>query len=249
MIKPSPDERAPESQGPLPIFQPTPIQELPTVQALDEIWKQIQDRPLWAPPTFWKWLKLNLRMRTRRLNEEKVNIIAPQYKVNECASCTDNCCIGPHSTVLLRLRDIATLVDIGRTDLMTHQKPKFSQDVLSNRQALKLQTSSSDWKSFPVLKQNSFHACAALDNDGQCTLFPYWPSACARFPYALDADNLEVFYSRRCDSFWVRPDAKDQVHAMRKAAVASYNDRIKDQLILTFAEKELQELGLTRFLQ
>ena len=36
---------------------------------------------------------------------------------------------------------------------------------------------------------------------------------------------------------------------MRKAAVAAYNSRIKDQLILAFAEKELEELGLTRFLQ
>ena len=245
----SQDERASNKRGPLPLYEPTPVSELPTVKALDELWEQIQDRPLWAPPTFWKWLKLNLRMRTRRLNPEKIKIIAPQYKVNECASCTDNCCIGPHSTVLLRLRDIATLIDIDRTDLMTHQKPNFSEEAISSRQALKLQTASSDWKSFPILKQNSFHACAALDTDGQCTLFPHWPSACARFPYALDAENLEVFYSRRCDSFWVRPDAKDQVHAMRKAAVAAYNSRIKDQLILAFAEKELEELGLTRFLQ
>ena len=243
------DKRAPTLGSPLPIFEPTPIEKLPTVKALDAIWARIQDRPLWAPPTFWKWLKLNLRMRTRLLREEKVQIIAPKFKVNECASCTDNCCVGPHSTVLLRLHDIATLMDIGRTDLMTHQKPTFSQQTLSARQALKLQTSSSDWKSFPVLKQNSFHACAALDTDGKCTLFPYWPSACARFPYALDAENLEVFYSRRCDSFWVRPDAEEEVHAMRKAAVAAYNSRIKDQLILAFAEKELEDLGLTRFLQ
>ena len=249
MIKFSLDKRVPDDRGPLPLFKPTPVAELPTVKALDELWKEIQDRPLWAPPTFWKWLKLNLRMRTRHLNAEKVRIIAPQYKVNECASCTDNCCIGPHSTVLLRLRDIATLIDIERTDLMTHQKPKFSEQALSSRHALKLQTASSDWKSFPILKQNSFHACAALDTDGQCTLFPHWPSACARFPYALDAENLEVFYSRRCDSFWVRPDAEEQVHAMRKAAVAAYNERVKDQLILAFAEKELAELGLTRFLQ
>ena len=187
------DKRAPTLGSPLPIFEPTPIEKLPTVKALDAIWARIQDRPLWAPPTFWKWLKLNLRMRTRLLREEKVQIIAPKFKVNECASCTDNCCVGPHSTVLLRLHDIATLMDIGRTDLMTHQKPTFSEQTLSARQALKLQTSSSDWKSFPVLKQNSFHACAALDTDGKCTLFPYWPSACARFPYALDAENLEVF--------------------------------------------------------
>ena len=242
-------KRAPDEGGPLPILQQVPVADLPTVKALDAIWQSIEDRPLWAPPTFWKWLKLNLRMRTQLLSEDKIKIIAPQFKVNECASCTDNCCIGPHSTVLLRLRDIATLVDIGRTDLMTHDKPTFQQETLANRQALKLQTSSSDWQTFPVLKQNSFHACAALDTNGRCTLFPYWPSACERFPYALDAENLEVFYSRRCDSFWVRPDAKDEVHAMRKAAVAAYNARIKDQLILAFAEKELEELGLTRFLQ
>lgn len=249
MTTPSSDKRAPGSGSPLLIVGQAKPADLPTVRALDAIWDEVQSRPLWAPPTFWKWLKLNLRMRTRLINEQNVKIIAPRYKVNECASCTDNCCIGPHSTVLLRLRDIATLIDLGRTDLMTHEKPKFSDEVLANRKALQRQTESHDWNHFPVLKQNSFHACAALDVEGQCTLYPYWPETCARFPYSLDIDNLEVSYSRRCDSFWVRPDAKDEVHAMREAAVAAYNSRIKDQLLLAFAENHLRDLGLVRFLR
>ena len=244
----SEDKGSPGSGDPLPILgQQGPV-ELPTVRALDAIWDEVQARPLWAPPTFWKWLKLNLRMRTRLIDEKKVNIVAPAYKVNECASCTDNCCIGPHSTVLLRLSDIATLIDLDRTDLITHDKPTFTSGDLATRSALRRQTASQEWKHFPVLKQNSFHACSALDIEGKCTLFPHWPGACARFPYALDTENLEVFYSRRCDSFWVRPDAQNQVHAMRKAAVAAYNSRVKDQLMLAFAQNRLNDLGLTRFL-
>lgn len=243
------DKRAPQSKSPLLIVGQPKLTDLPTVRALDDIWNEVQSRPLWAPTTFWKWFKLNLRMRTRLIDEKKVDIIAPRYKVNECASCTDNCCIGPHSTVLLRLRDIATLIDLDRTELMTHEKPKFSEDVLASRHALKRQTESRDWNEFPVLKQNSFHACGALDIEGRCTLYPHWPETCARFPYSLDTDNLEVFYSRRCDSFWVRPDAQNEVHAMREAAVAAYNSRIKDQLMLAFAQERLRDLGLVRFLR
>lgn len=241
--------RANSKGGPLPILGQASKVALPTVLALESIWDTLKDKPLFAPRTFWKRLKISLKMRTRLISAHEVRVVAPAHKVNECASCLDNCCVGQHSAVLLRLTDIAALIDLNRTELMTHDKPSFRPEILKRRGALQRQLASSDWQRFPVLKQNKFHACEALNTEGKCTLYPHWPAACARFPYALDTENLEIFYSKRCDSFWVRPDAEPAVHAMREAAVAAYNQRIKDQLMLAFAADRLAELGITRFLR
>jgi Fe-S-cluster containining protein len=183
------------------------------------------------------------------LSPARARVLAPVGKLNDCASCTDNCCIGKHSTVQLRLRDIATLIDIGRSDLLTHDKPTFTPEELRKRPALGRQVSSTGWQVFPVLKQNRFHACLALTDLGRCALFPHWPLSCARFPYALHADKVEVFYSRRCESFWVRGDKAALAQAMVVAAVAAYNERIKDFVILAYARERLVDLGLARHLR
>lgn len=91
---------------------------LPTVQALDALWGRVQQKPLWAPPNFWRYLKLRSQVRLRFLNVSEVDVKIPAGKINACSECFDICCVSPHSTVLLRLRDIATLMDVGRTDLI-----------------------------------------------------------------------------------------------------------------------------------
>ena len=204
---------------------------------------------MWAPPNFWLYLKLRWRIRLRRLRPERAKVLAPLGKVNDCASCMDSCCIGKHSTVQLRLRDIATLTDLGRAELITHDKPAFTADELEARPALRRQVASESWQTFPVLKQNRFHACLALTDAGQCELYPNWPLSCARFPYALHADTEEVFYSRRCDSFWVRPSDTSRAQAMAVAAVVAYNERVKDLVLLAFARPRLADLGLLKHLR
>ena len=90
-----------------------------------------------------------------------------------------------------------------------------------------------------------------MTDAGRCSLHPHWPLSCARFPYALHLDAHEVFYSRRCDAFWIRNDGKadGRVQAMTIAAVASYNERIKDFVILAYARERLVDLGLARHLR
>ena len=219
------------------------------MRALEGLWQQVSRRPLWAPPNFFRYLRLRRKTHLTVIDPARVRLLAPRWKVNDCSACTDICCVGPRATVLLRLRDIATLIDIGRTELMTLEKPAFSMADQEARPALRRQMASQAWYDIPTLRQNRMGACAALTSSGKCGLYPDWPLACARFPYALHADAREVFYSRRCNSFWVRSDARERVTAMSVAVVASYNERIKDLVLLAYAPTELERLGLLRYVR
>ena len=229
----------------LPIYAPTLT--LPTVAALAALWREVAARPLWAPPHFWRYLGLRRRMHLRLLAVEQLPVVAPVGKVNDCSSCLDICCVGPAATVLLRLTDIARLIDIGRTELIVQQRPTFSRAAQQRRPALRRQLASRSWAKFPVLKQDSMGACAALGRDGRCGLYPHWPLACARFPYSLHLPDRDIFYSQRCQSFWVHPAGAPQVTAMAVAAVAAYNARIQDAILLAYAPERLRALGLMAF--
>lgn len=222
--------------------------DLPTVRALTALWQEVSSRPLYAPPHFWRYLKLRWQVKLKFLDPQSVVMSAPLGKINDCSSCFDICCVGPRSTVLLRLRDIATLMDIGRTDLMTHHKPQFAATELAQRPALNRVVHSRGWSTFPVLKQNSYGACEALNSDGKCTLYPYWPMSCARFPYSLHAEDGDIFYSQRCDSFWVHPSLAPRVRIMATLAVESYNERLRDLILLAYVPEKLAALGLTHHL-
>ena len=161
---------------------------LPRVEALDKLWQEVSSKPLYAPRTFSKYLKLRWKMSLRQVDAKQVEVIAPLGKVNDCSSCTDICCVGPHSTVSLRLQDIAALIDLGRDDLITMEKPDFPEHTRAKRSALRKTLASTGWRTFPVLKKDSMGACAALGRDGQCGLFPHWPLSCARFPYSLHSN-------------------------------------------------------------
>ncbi len=174
--------------------------------------------------------------------------MAPAGKINDCSCCSDICCVGPRSTVLLRLKDIATLLDLGRSDLLTTQKPRFGEDEQLSHPALRRHLASDAWHTFPVLRQDSMGACAALSRSGQCSLYPHWPLSCARFPYSLHADEREVFFSKRCESYWIRPGVDQRIEKMARAAVESYNERIRDAVLLEYARDRLGQIGLLPFL-
>lgn len=229
----------------------TPKADMPmrTVQALAALWDEVSQKPLWAPPNLFRYLALRRRMRLRLLRAERMRVVAPPGKVNDCTACTNLCCTGSRSAVLLRLLDIAKLIDIGRTDLMTHQKPHFSAAELAGNTSLHRQVASESWQRFPVLKQNAFGACEALTDQGLCSLYPHWPLTCARFPYALQIEAQQVVYARRCASFYIHPRQTAQVTQMQVAAVAAYNERIKDAVLLAYAPKRLSDLGIMSYLK
>jgi Fe-S-cluster containining protein len=222
---------------------------MPTVAALVALWQEVAQKPLWAPPNFFRYLALRRRLKLRLLRAEQMRIVAPPGKVNDCTACTNLCCSGPRSTVLLRLLDIAKLIDIKRTDLMTQQKPQFTAEQLAANMSLHRQVASESWQRFPVLKQNAFGACQALSDAGLCTLYPNWPLTCARFPYALHVEAQQLVYAPRCASFYIHPRQKSQVSQMQVAAVAAYNERIKDAVLLAYAPKRLSEIGIMPYLR
>ncbi len=229
---------------------------LPTVEALEALWTEVSSRPLWARPNFWRYLRLRWRTRLTKVDPNVLRILPPAHKLNDCSACTEICCVGARSTVLLRLRDIAALMDTGRTDLISAAKPSFSPQDLGDHTALERQVNTVEWHRFPVLRQDEMGACAALTVQGRCGLYPHWPLSCARFPYALIPDAYgsggQVFYSRRCDSFWIEPEHDDQAAAqvtqMTVAAAHTYNERIRDLVLLAYAPDALERLGLMRYL-
>jgi len=221
----------------------------PTVAALDRLWQEVTRRPLWLPPHFFRYWRLRRDNRLTLLDPARVSVRAHRWQVNDCGCCTEVCCVGKNATVLLRLRDIATLMDLGRTDLIVGVKPEFSPHELAARPALLRQVSSQAWARFPVLAQNRMGACLALTTEGKCSLYPHWPLSCARFPYALDVDHRDAFFSPRCRSFWIYSDADSRVAGMVASAVHSYNERIKDLILLEYAPNRLYELGLCEHLQ
>lgn len=221
---------------------------LPTVQALQRISKELDATPIWAPRDFWRRARLRANMRLQKLHRSDLKLRMPKYQTNDCRNCTDICCMGAQATVLLRLRDLAALIDLDKTHFISHQKPEFSPALLEKRPALARQVGSVAWNIFPVMKQDEMGACIALDKAGLCGLFPHWPLSCARFPISLDADDDALFYSRRCRSYWIHPQAKGPFEMMAASAVAGYNARISDALLIALARKPLEALGLWQHL-
>lgn len=217
---------------------------------LEGLWSQVSVRPVLLSRRWRRQLKLQRMMRTDFISGSQIKPITSPRRINECAECLDTCCVGKKSTVLLHLCDIASLIDDGRTELMTHDKPTFSADETARSPALERHVSSVAWKVFPILKQNSFYACSALDDAGRCTLYPKWPLSCERFPVALNFDAESLFLSQRCSSTRViETDAEqDRLEEMESGALAAYNERIKDFMLLTHAKETLQHLGITKYL-
>ena len=231
-----------------PVTPPAARVPTPRVRALEALWREVEQMTLWAPRNLLRWLELRRRMRLTLLSPQKVHRAAPVGKVNDCDGCTDSCCVGPRMSVLLRLKDIGRLMDIGRAELMTHDKPRFDRALLRRRPALARHVHSRAWRSFPVLRQNDYGACIALSDEGLCTLYPHWPQSCAQFPYALDVQAAEFFFSQRCQSYFIHPARVPFVQQMAAGAVAGYNERIKDALLLTFKRDALREMGLLEHL-
>lgn len=194
-------------------------------------------------------LRLRRRFNLTPASLDGLQVLMPRGQVPDCDNCVDLCCTGPNALVSLRLRDVAALVDLGRTDLLTFERP----EPLPKKQARKEQTwarreadGSIFHRAFPVLARDPTGTCMALTEDRLCGLWPSWPSSCARYPYALDIKNNVVFYAAGCRSTRLAPveEAPIAVRRLVRAAVDGYNQRLRDVLLLAFARERLRDLGL-----
>ena len=169
----------------------------------------------------------------------------PSGTVPDCPNCTNICCAGLENVVSLRLRDIAQLIDIRRTDLITKKKPNFPAQMLSDRPALRELVASELWRALPVLRQTGdLRVCAALGANMKCTLYPDWPLSCERFPYTLSVMRKQVNWGSRCPSKKRSAEFEPRRRALFKAALTAYDERVKDAVLLAHAPQALDAIGI-----
>lgn len=214
---------------------------------------------LWAPLES-RWKRLFSRKIVKELTLRAsfdLDLLAPAKiasrvapgMIPDCPNCQDVCCAGLENVVSLRLRDIAVLIDAGRTELISRKKPRFPESLLKSRPALQELVASELFRTLPVLKQTGeLQVCAALSEDLRCTLYPHWPLSCERFPYSLNALRKQVVWGTRCQSNKRAPEHVARSEAMFGAAVQTYNERIKDAVLLAHARDELDRLGVGKYL-
>lgn len=218
-----------------------------TEKALEALWRKVTAKPLWLPPHLLRYLRLRQNVNLTPIRPQTVRVTAPPGFGPNCRACTDNCCIGKTNTVSLRLLDVARLVDMGRDDLISTEKPTFAAEELTPARAQLV--GSAAYRALPVLKKDASWRCQALGQGNRCTIYPRWPLSCARFPYSLDQEDNEIFYSQRCPSQRELPrDEQPRLKVMVDAAIASYNERIRDCVLIEYAPQELDRIGVGRFL-
>lgn len=172
----------------------------------------------------------------------------PKGAVPDCGACMNNCCGGLENLVSLRLIDVATLIDIGRTELMSKTKPVFPPELLQAKPSLLALQESWLFQTLPVLKQvGAERRCAALTPNLECSLHPSWPTSCERFPYMMTADRKKVRWGTRCPSRAPQPDLQ-RAAELHAGAVAVFNERIRDAVLLQHARADLNAAGFEPFL-
>lgn len=222
----------------------------PTLAKLDLLWEQHRSnwRRLLSRGAVTE-LMLRANFDLDLLVPEEIANRVPLGTVPNCPECNDVCCAGVENVVSLRLRDIAVLIDIGRTDLMKKEKPRFPEWMLQERPAIRELVASELFARLPVLVQlGEDRICAALTPELRCSLHPNWPLSCERFPYSLGATRREVVWGRRCQSKKLDPELAQRGREMFRSAISVYNERVKDAVLLAHATKELDAIGIGAFL-
>lgn len=218
----------------------------PTERALSELslryrksWQRIARGGLWRELA----LRRHFRLRVPRTRAAAGTGVRP-----DCPNCPNLCCQGAENQVSLRLRDIARLMDVGRTDLIQRRKRRFSPVAIAARPHLAALEASILWRRLPVLRQvGPDQRCAALTPDRRCGLYPAWPHSCARFPARLQPGGA-IDWAPRCPTPAGTTGAVEVYAALRAAAQAAYRARIEDAVLLFHAPAQLDALGIGRFL-
>jgi hypothetical protein len=218
----------------------------PVSSGLDLVWDRFKSswRRLLSPRAITE-LKLRASFDVDLMSPWRIANKIPRGTIPDCEHCDDICCAGLENVVSLRLRDVATFIDIGRTDLMTKKKPNFPAAWLRTRPILYELVGSELWRALPVLKQQGeSKICAALSLELKCSIHPHWPTSCERFPYTLSAARKTITWGTRCPSKKSAHEFEERSDQLYEGALLAYNERVKDAVLLAHAPKELDALGL-----
>jgi Fe-S-cluster containining protein len=215
--------------------------------ALNKLWTEVSYRKLFKLKNFFQDLILLQRYDLRFISPEKLKIAFDSHLLPDCANCPENCCHGAENTVSLRLIDIARLLDANLAEAIDLDNRSFRQDKYfkKNPHALRL-VSNDSWKFFPVLKRVN-NICPYLDKDNRCSIYQHRPITCRRFPYIITSDKKNIVFSQKCHKTKLTNN-KNQQETLLNAAIDSYNEKIKDLILLHYARKELSKIGLIKYL-
>jgi hypothetical protein len=218
----------------------------PIQAGLEALWERHRSawRRLLSPRAITE-LRLRASFDVDLVSTWRITNKIPEATIPDCEQCDDICCAGLENVVSLRLVDIATLIDIGRTDLMTKKKPNFPAGWLRTRPLLHELVGSELWRALPVIRQQGdSRICAALSPDLKCSIHPHWPTSCERFPYTLSAARRAVTWGTRCPSKKQAPQHEARSRELFLASIDSYNERVRDAVLLAHAKAELDGLGI-----
>ncbi|MCC7386994.1 MAG: YkgJ family cysteine cluster protein [Deltaproteobacteria bacterium] len=221
-----------------------------TLQALDDLWDHHRSkwRRLFSARAITE-LTLRASFDLDLLAPARIANRVPRGTIPDCERCQDICCAGVENVISLRLRDIALLIDIGKAGLIRKQKPRFPEHLLRTRPMLQELVASELFRTLPVLEQvGEDRRCAALSEDLRCSLHPHWPLSCERFPYSLSAIRRQVIWGTRCQSKRSGPEHVERGDALFRAAVETFNERVRDAVLLAHARPTLDALGIGAFL-
>ena len=239
--------------GPLHKEQPYSSAKRPSdgdrADRLHELWPIAQKR-LWDPRYLWSHLQLKRTFHLDFLKPHEFRLMVPSGVLTHCEQCENICCTGSHSRVSLNLLDIARLLD---AKLNEHIKraPHDIEQQHAKQAAQEDAEASFFFKAFPLLKRDNTHTCSLLQENLHCGAFPHWPLSCERYPFSVNLMNKTVFWAKGCEhqELHHEPEAHARSRQMYHAALQSYNQRIKDVVMLHMVMPELAALGVIDFLK
>ncbi|MBL92171.1 MAG: hypothetical protein CMH56_10245 [Myxococcales bacterium] len=220
----------------------------PTTHKLFDLWEEAQKR-LWKPKFWWQNLMLRKGFDLTFIKPHEFRLLVPAHQLTDCDNCTEVCCTGPNSRVSLGLLDQARLIDAGLSHAI-QQGPHGVNDSANKLWAQSASEESLFFRGFPVLKRDATQTCALLNENLSCGAFPHWPMSCERYPFAVNLENKTVFWAEGCASLHEvhEPEALLRGRQLFHAAIETYNQRIRDVILLYVAMPELADMGLLRHL-
>ena len=163
------------------------------------------------------------RHRVAPLGRASLPVRDDPERAPDCERCQENCCRGSN-LARLTLRDVARLSDAGLGWAIAR-------------------IGGPDDRGPGVALKHRDGRCVFLDAEERCAVHPIRPLVCRGFPWQVSDDWSVLRYSRECQTHGRRPADAD---AMAQAAVDTFNERIRDLLMIANGIDRLRALGLDR---